>query len=264
MRGRSMAAGLLLVAACGALGAVVAPAAAAASCSAVEISQGQGLRFDVSSVIVAAGGCVRFANLTDVTVTVTVSGSSFSERLPARTPASASASYVAHKSATATATDGVRSGHGSITVEPAGGTRTATPASTSYVPPPAGSRSGSVEPPASVASTIGPYSVAAPPPPVQTQGAATLLPVLPGLPQGQSSAPPAASHPVVAPQASSSAAPQLAAAVAQTAVGTGRGLPAVVAVVLLLGLGAAYARTVLVAVPAVDSPPEPRLLRPTV
>ncbi|MGN6475166.1 MAG: hypothetical protein ACTHK4_16155 [Mycobacteriales bacterium] len=264
MRGRSVATGMFVIATCGAFGAGVAGPAAAASCSAVTISQGQGINFDVSSVVVTSGACVRFANLTDVTVTVTVSGSSFSEKLPPRTPASASSSYIAHKSATTTATDGVRTGHGSITVERADATPTTPPTSSAAVPTATGSGGGAVEPPASVVSTIGPYSLAGPAPPVQTQGAAAVLPVLPAFSPGQSSAPQTASHPVVAPRVKPSNDPQLTSTVVEPVSGTGRGLPAVVAVVLLLGLAAGYARTVLTASPAVDGRSAARPLRPTV
>ena len=99
------------------LAVVAAIPASATACAGVTIAQGQGLTFDVSSVLVTTGGCVRFANLTSVTVTVSVSGSSFSTRIPAKTPASASAAYTATKSGTITATDGIRTGHGTITVE---------------------------------------------------------------------------------------------------------------------------------------------------
>lgn len=256
-----VAAGLMLAVAPCALGAVAATHAAAASCSAVTVSQGQGLSFDVSSVFVTSGACVRFANLTDVTVTVTVSGSSFSEKLPPRTPASASASYTARKSATVTATDGVRTGHGTITVERSDVPPSAAPTSSGSGPVPTASGRRATEPPASAVSTIGPYSLAGPAPPVQTQGAAAVLPVLPGFSPGHSSAPQTASQPVVAPRVKKSSDPRITSTVVEPVSGTGRGLPAVVAVVLLLGLGVGYARTVLVAAPAVDSRATPRPTR---
>lgn len=264
VRPRVMVAVTVAVAVC-AVGVVAATGAAAASCGAITISQGRGINFDVSSVTVAPGGCVRFANLTDVTVTVTVSGSSFSEKLPPKTPAYASRSYTAYKSATVTATDGVRNGHGTITVESASASPTSAPASTAYVPPASGVGSGSgpgsgagaLRPPANVASTLGPYSVAAPPPPVSTQGAVSVVPVLPSLPHSRASAPATASHPVVAPRVRTTD-PRFTSTVLEPVGSSGRGLPAVVAVVVLLGLATAYARAVLVAAPAVDARTAPR------
>ncbi len=257
---RLAGAALLLALSTGVVELVTASTASAQSCSAITISQGQGIDFDVSSVIVTSGACVRFANLTDVTVTVTVSGSSYSERLPARTPASASSSYIAHKSATVTATDGVRTGHGRIEVESASSQPTVAPTTSTYVPPP----SGSAPSPAPV-STVGAYSVATAQPvqPVQTSGAVAVLPALPSLPHGDSSAPPAASHPVVAPRVKSSD-PRYTSTVLEPAGRSGRGLPAAVAVVMLLGLASAYGRTVLIAAPAVDAAARGRRGRATV
>lgn len=262
---------MLLAAGAGLAGAITATDAAAQSCAAVTVSQGQGFSFDVSSVLVPEGGCVRFANLTDVTVTITVSGSSFSEKEPARTPASASATFVARKSAVTTASDGVRTGHGDITVEKAESQPTAPP----YSPPPttasgsgpgtgsgpsapAGSgsgggsvagSSGALEPPASVAS-IGPnYVPTAPPDPSGALGVVSV----PSLPlRGAASGPPTVSHPVVAPQLKSDD-PRLTSTVLDPVGGPRRGLPATVAAVLLLGLAAAYGRAVLAAAPVVDS-----------
>lgn len=275
MRVRSVVAVLLLSATGSALGAISAGSATAASCSAITISQGRNLSFDVSSVIVASGGCVRFANLTDVTVTVSVSGSSFSEKLPARTPASASAGYTATKSATVTATDGVRTGHGSITVEKSGATTAATPTPTrsaAVVPP---VRSSTPTPAATtpkashgadVPSDVSTDEAAA----VNTQHpfAPPALPVLPALPppppaSESSAAPPTASHPVVAPQVKRHD-PRFTSTVLDPVSGPRRGLPATVAVVLLIGLLAAYGRTVLVAGDAVDSRSARRPVRRTV
>lgn len=269
---------LLLAAATAAVGAVTATDAAATSCSAITISANQNVSFDVSSVTVQRGGCVRFANLTDVTVTVRVSGSSFSERLPARTPASASASYTATKSATVTATDGVRSGQGRIDVEGPGSTTAATPTPTpsrsTIVTPP--SQSGTPKPASSPTRSGGSGGSQIPgdvsteaPAAVNTQHAIVLpgLPAPPPPPATSNAAPPTASHPVVAPQvkpAANSTDPRVTSTTLEPVSGTGRGLPATVAAVLLLGLAAAYGRTVLVAGEAVDSSLRPRPLRPTV
>jgi hypothetical protein len=273
---------MLLAAAMGVAGAAAAsrPAAAAlpesTSCSAIDISAGQNLTFDVSSVIVTKGGCVRFANLTDVTVTVKVSGSSFSQRLPARTPASASRSFTANKSAGVTATDGVRSGHGSITVESAGSTTAATPAPTpsTVVAPPPKSTVPTPTPKASKTKAVGSGDV---PNSVPTDAAASVntqhtfaQPALPPLPPQQSiggesgsAGPPTASHPVVAPLIKSSD-PIYTSTTVEPAHGPRRGLPAAVALVLLFGLAAAYARTVLVAGAAVERRPASRPVRRTV
>ncbi|HWC35529.1 MAG TPA: hypothetical protein VG650_11970 [Mycobacteriales bacterium] len=275
MRPQQLVAGAVLLAAtAGAAGVLAATDAGAASCAAITVSAGQNLSFDVSSVYVPSGSCVRFANLTDVTVTIKVSGSSFSEKLPARTPATASASYTARKSATVTATDGVRSGQGRITVESGGTTTVSTPAPTqsTVVPPPAPSS----QPSHSTASPTA-SSAAAPPGDVSTEAPAAVnsqralslpaVPVLPNLPPppgSSSTAPPTASHPVVAPRVKPNSDPRLTSTVLEPASGSDRGLPATVAAVLLLGLAAAYGRTVLVAGEAVDRRPAPRPLRPTV
>ncbi|HVT63882.1 MAG TPA: hypothetical protein VHD81_01870 [Mycobacteriales bacterium] len=279
-RARQLARGALLLAvATGAAGAVAAASeASASSCSAITISAGQSFSFDVSSVTVTEGGCVRFANLTDVTVTVTVSGSGFSERLPARTPASASRSYTANKSAGVTATDGVRSGHGSITVESAGSTTAATPTPTqtpSTVVAPPGKTPTPTPTPSSSKTT---NSTDEPlPDNVATEGAASVntqhqfaLPAIPSLPPQQSSGdstgggPPTASHPVVAPQQVKSSDPAYTSTTVDPIHGPRRGLPATVAAVLLFGLATAYARTALVAGTAVERRPAPRPVRRTV
>ena len=268
---------LLLAATTGAVGLVAATDAAAASCNAVTISAGRNLTLNVSNVFVTEGGCVRFANLTDVTVSIRVSGSSFSERLPARTPATASRSFTATKSAGVTATDGVRTGHGTITVSSA-----ASPAAT---PTPTSTRSTVVAPLKSTKPTPSskpPKSSASHgsdlPSAVSTDAAAAVntqhtfaLPALPSAPPVQSgsgsesgpSPPPTVSHPVVAPRVKSSD-PRLTSTVLEPAGGPRRGLPATVATVLLVGLAAAYGRTVLVAGSAVDRPPAPRAVRRTV
>jgi hypothetical protein len=230
------------------LSAGMLPAVGAASCTGVTIAQGQGLTLDVSSVLVTTGGCVRFANLTDVAVTVRVSGSSFSERIPAKTPASASGSFTVTKSATVTASDGLRTGHGTITTE-------APPppppsATTTFIPPPVDS----------IAPTTPTHTPKAPPTPSESPSssptashtdAAAALPTLPSLPPEESSAPPAASHPVVAPRVRGSD-PQLSATVLEPVSGPSRGLPAVVAAVVVIGLAIAFGRTVLAAAPPVD------------
>lgn len=280
-RAQQLARGALwLAVTTGAVGAVaVANQASATSCSAITISAAQSFSFYVSSVTVTKGGCVRFANLTDVTVTVTVSGSGFSERLPARTPASASRSFTATKSAGVTATDGVRTGHGSITVESAGSTTAATPTPTSTssaVIAPPGSTTAP-KPTASSSKTS--ESTDAPiPGSVTTEGAASVntqhhfaLPAIPSLPPqeisgdaGAGAEPPTASHPVVAPQQVKSSDPLYTSTTVEPVHGPRRGLPATVAVVLLFGLAAAYARTALVAGAAVESRPAPRPVRRTV
>jgi hypothetical protein len=238
----------------GLVGAV--PASYAASCGSITIAQGQGLSLDVSSVLVTTGGCVRFANLTDVTVTVKVSGSSFSDRIPGKTPASASASYVATHSATVTATDGLRSGRGTISVEAPPPTPNATQ---TFIPPPVESiaptaPTHSPKPPPSptVSASVTPtHTSTAAPSPSSSPSSAT-LPVLPSLPSGGSSAPPAASHPVVAPQLHGGGARQVSATVVEPVGGASRGLPAAVAIVVVIGLATAFGRAVLAASPAVD------------
>lgn len=255
---------MLLAAAVGATGAMSATGALAASCTGVTISKGQALSLDVSSVLVTKGGCVRFANLTDVTVTVTVSGSSFSDRLPARTPASASASFTATRSASITATDGVRTGHGTITVEKAPPTKSAVepaPIRTTYSPPaPVGSTAPatSTKPP-SITSDV----PTAPAVSVQQthSAAAVVVPSLPTLPPGPSHAATQPSRPVVAPRATPRPVVVEAATVLEPASSTGHGLPAAVAAVLLVGVAVAYGRVVLAAAPAVDNRAPRHLLR---
>ncbi|HEX3705612.1 MAG TPA: hypothetical protein VHV76_03190 [Mycobacteriales bacterium] len=226
----------------------VADSAAATSCGAITISKGQGLSFDVSSVLVTTGGCVGFANLTDVTITVKVAGSSFSERLPAKTPASASRSYVATKSAAVTATDGIRTGHGSITVEKPVSTPT-------YIAPAPPVESSAPAQAVSATPSATPSKSTTPTPTPKTHSSHDAevgsLPALPSLPPGGSDVPPVASHPVVAPRVKGSAVAQ-SATVLEPVSGPRRGLPAAVALVVLLGLVAAYGRTVLMAAPAVD------------
>jgi hypothetical protein len=78
-----------------------------------------------------------------------------------------------------------------------------------------------------------------------------VIPVLPSLPGGGASAPPEASHPVVAPQLAGSGTRQ-AATVLEPSGGSRRGLPAAVAAVLVIGLGTAFGRAALAAAPAVD------------
>ncbi|HVU62210.1 MAG TPA: hypothetical protein VG899_16155 [Mycobacteriales bacterium] len=242
----------LALAGCGAGLVAFASAASAQSCGSITVSQGRGLSLDVSSVLVPTGGCVRFANLTDVTVTVKVSDSSFSTRLPAKTPASASAAFVATHGATVTATDGVRTGRGTISVEAAPPTPkqtqtdipspveslAPTPPTHSPKPPPTPATSPSVTPTPS-------------PTPTRSHSSAA-IPVLPSLPSGGSSAPPVVSHPVVAPQLPGAGSQPVAATVVEPVGGAQRGLPAAVAIVVLIGLASAYGRAVLAAAPAVD------------
>jgi hypothetical protein len=249
VRAATAVAGCVLAAALA--GAMAAPAARAQSCQASNITAGSNVNLDVSSVTVTKGGCVQFANYTQVTVTVKVSGSSFSEQIPGRTPAYATTPYVATQSATATATDGVRSGNGQITVVQPSPTpsTTADPATTSYGAPP----QVSVAP----SRTFAPLS--APPAPANQSGSTQsnsssglFLPVLPSYPTG-GGGPPTASQPVVAPQAPERGA--LAASgsvVLDPASAADRGLPATVAAVVLVGIAVAFGRTLLAAAPAVD------------
>jgi hypothetical protein len=232
---------------------MTAISADAASCNAVTIAQGRGLSLDVSSVLITEGGCVRFANLTSVTVTVRVSGTSFSTRLPAKTPASASSAVSPAKSATVTATDGVRTGRGSITVQPKPEpveSDTSAPVQ-SYTPTPQPTKSHAT--PSATPSTT--PSASSTPTPQQTHhnSPAVSLPGLPSLPPGSGSeVPPTASHPVVAPRVTGSKSVRTEATVLDPVSGPRRGLPASVAAVVLLGLAAAYGRTILAAAPAVD------------
>ncbi|HVW80037.1 MAG TPA: hypothetical protein VHB69_03740 [Mycobacteriales bacterium] len=253
------AAGLVLAAAGCWLGASLSSAgsaAAATACGSITISQGQGLSLDVSSVLVPTGGCVRFANLTDVTVTVKVSGSSFATRLPARTPASASAAYTATHAATVTATDGLRTGRGTISVEAV--PPTPKPSQT-YVPPPVESVAPAV---ATHSATPSPNATPTPtssatrsPSPTPTPSSSTssaALPVLPSLPTSGATALPAASQPVVAPLVVGPGTRGVAATVIEPMGGSSRGLPAAVAIVVVIGLATAFGRAVLAAAPAVD------------
>ena len=267
---------LLLAAATSGMAVVAGSEASAASCSAVTISAGRNLTLNVSNVFVAKGGCVRFANLTDVTVRVTVSGASFSERLPARTPATASRSFTADKTASVTATDGVRRGRGTITVSAAASpASTPTPTRSAILPPPVKSTTPAPTPKTSKSKKSTGSDL---PSNVSTDAAAAVntqhtfaLPALPSVPPVQgaggggssSGGPPEVSHPVVAPQVKSSD-PRLTSTVLEPASGPRRGLPATVASVLLVGLAAAYGRTVLVAGAAVERRPAPRPVRRTV
>jgi hypothetical protein len=229
------------------------PAASAASCGSITISQGQGLSLDVSSVLVTTGGCVRFANLTDVTVTVKVSGSSFSARLPGKTPASASPSYVADHAGTVTATDGLRSGRGTISVEaPSLSPKT----SPTVIPPPVESiaptpHTHTPTPPPTPTASL-PVTPSATATPTAARSPSDVIPVLPSLPSGGSSAPPVASHPVVAPQVHGGDSRPVSATVLEPVGGSSRGLPAAVAIVVVIGLATAFGRAVLAASPAVD------------
>ncbi|HVT19949.1 MAG TPA: hypothetical protein VHE57_00995 [Mycobacteriales bacterium] len=261
-----LAAGALLLAATGGvIGVAGMPGATAASCSAITISAARNLTLDVSSVTVVKGGCVRFANLTDVSVTVSVVGSSFSERLPARTPSSASRSFTANKSASVRATDGVRRGRGSIIVESAGATAgpaaTPTPTRSVVVVPPV--KPGKPTPAASASKhkalhdaevPSGTSTDAAAAVNTQHTFAAPAVPVLPAQPAGgAASAPPHVDHPMVAPRVEQPGNdPRLTSTAVEPVSGSGRGLPATVAAVLVVGLAAAYARTVLVAGEAVE------------
>jgi hypothetical protein len=76
--------------------------------------------------------------------------------------------------------------------------------------------------------------------------------VLPSFPPGSGAAPPAASHPVVAPRVKGAAGASTVATVIEPASGPSRGLPAAIAAVIVLGLIAAYGRAVLATAPAVD------------
>lgn len=239
---------LLLILGVGA-GLLDATPATAASCGAITIAEGQGLTLDVSSVLVYTGGCVRFANLTSVTVTVKVSGSSFSARLPARTPASASPTYVATDGATVTASDGLRTGRGTISVEAPPPTPKA---STTYVPPPVESLAPTPPTHSPSAPPSPSSSPSATPSPTHSNSAVASLPSLPSLPTGGEAAPPAANHPVVAPQVHPTGSGQLAAPVVESTGAASRGLPAAVAAVVVIGLATAFGRAVLAASPAVD------------
>jgi hypothetical protein len=268
---------LLLAVAAGATGVVLATDAAAVSCTSVTISAGPRLTLSVSNAFVTSGGCVRFANLTDVTVTVRVSGSSFSARLPARTPASASPHFTATKSATVTATDGVRSGRGSITVSKASPTprptiseirptslpSTAPGAKPSKSAKPSKTPKTDAELPDSGVATNAPAAVN-----TQHPLAAPAIPSLPPPPAGGDGVPatqaPEVSHPVVAPQVKTGSDPRLTSTVVEPVSGSGRGLPATVAVVFLLGLAAAYGRTVFAAEAAVERRAVRRPVRRTV
>jgi hypothetical protein len=252
---------VLLALGAAASGVAVSTHAAAASCTSVTISAGPRLTLSVSNAFVTTGGCVRFANLTDVTVTVRVSGSSFSARLPARTPASASPHFTATKTATVTATDGVRTGRGTITVSKASPTPTPTISEIRPTTAPAAKPTKSAKPSKTPKSDTelpdsGPATNA--PAAVNTQHplAAPAIPSLPPPPAGGNGAPathaPEVSHPVVAPKVKTGSDPRLTSTVVEPVSGSGRGLPATVAVVFLLGLAAAYGRTVLAAESAVD------------
>jgi hypothetical protein len=248
-------------------------------CNAIDISAGRNLTLNVSSVYVAEGGCVRFANLTDVTVTVRVSGSSFSTRLPARTPAAASRSYTATKSADVIASDGVRSGRGRINVSAAPST-SATPTPTqSQIAPPVKPTTTPTPTPSKSKGSGGTRGLHEAPLPggVTTDAAAAVntqhqfaLPAIPSLPpeqvgsgSGAVGGTPTVSHPVVAPQIKSTD-PKYTSTTLDPTSGPRRGLPAAVAAVLLLGLAAAYGRTVLVAGEAVERRPTHRPVRRTV
>lgn len=262
-----MAAGVAVLAAAAYAGGTSLPSpAAAAACSVVTISTTPGtlVKLTVKSVTVAKGGCVEFANTTSLAAAVTVSGTSYREVVAAKSTTKGSTDYVATKSVTVSVTSGLRSGSATITV-------------TATSPSPTSSSGAPSSTPTRTTSPVSSPDVA----PSPTAGrhhhhrhhrkhrAKISLPPLPPLPTGGSSVQARGSDPVVAPgltTASSAAIPPVATSSGETPVatvlepagGSGRGLPALIAIVLVAGLMAAYGRVLLsYASGAVDNRPSP-------
>jgi len=234
------------------------PSAAAASCAVMTISATPNslVRLTVSSVSVAKGGCVEFVNNTSNAAQVTVAATSYSQTVPAKGSTSGSSNYVVTKTVTVAVSSGLRSGSGTITATAPSptpshptstpGPTTSHPASPTATPQVTPSRSGSRH---HRHHRQHPVKISLPP--------------LPPLPTGGLTAQPRGSNPVIAPGLTSATAapsqpstggPTTAVATAiEPATDNKRGLPALIAAVLVIGLAAAYGRALLNYAPAVDN-----------
>ncbi|HWB65847.1 MAG TPA: hypothetical protein VG708_03340 [Mycobacteriales bacterium] len=225
--------------------------AVAASCAGIAVAPG--LSFAVSSTTVPEGGCVRFTNVTGVRLTITVADTSYRAVIGANasTGSAAAPNFVARAVGAfrVTATDGLRTGHGTITV-----TKPKPTPSPTRSPSPRPSTHPSASPSASAHSRHRTHHRATPhrrghghrrhgglPPPISVS--------LPPLPTGSTTAAPGA-NPKVAPglPAAGGAVDPHAAVQSgpiEPVSGDGAGLPAAVAALLVLGVGAGVGRAVL-------------------
>jgi len=255
----ALAVGLLGSAAVVGAGELLQPAAGA-SCAVMTIATASNslVRLAVTSVSVSKGGCVEFANTTSAPVQVTVVGTTYSRTVPANATTSGSSNYQVTKSVTVQASSGLRSGSGTITA------RSPSPAPThTSTPTPTPRATRSTSPP--VSATSSPSPAASHRRHRRGHRLKVSLPPLPPLPTDGLTTQPPASNPVVAPGlTSATAAPSQptpsshttgTATVVEPATGSDRGLPVLLAAVLLVGLVAAYGRVLLGYAPAVDNRP---------
>jgi hypothetical protein len=211
------------------------------------------VKLTVPSVTVVVGGCVQFVNGTSLAARVTISGTSYAHTIPARGATSGSSNYRVATTVTVRATSGLRSGSGTITARKA----SPRPSSSAQSPSSAPTRSGS---PAATPDV-------APSPHHRhhhkhKHRVKISLPPLPPLPTNGLTAAPKATNPLVAPGLTTTAPiisptptsteTTAAAVVVDSGDGSGRGMPALIGAVLVVGLLVAFGRVVLAFVPAVD------------
>jgi hypothetical protein len=199
-------------------------------------------------VTVPAGGCVAFANGTGLPAQVTVAGTSYTRTVPPGGTTSGPGNYPVTRTVTVTATSGLRTGTGTITA------RRSSPS------PSRATHSPSARPTRSSSPVASPDVAPSPRKHLRDRAGhrhrrALKLPPLPPLPSNGLTATPRGSNPLVAPGLTAGAAavdPTASAAgttpvatVVEPAAGSGRGLPALIGAVLVVGLLAAYARVAL-------------------
>jgi hypothetical protein len=219
-----------------------------------------GLTLSPASEKVQAGGCVSFDNTTGGQVQVTVSGASaFSHSLPAKAVVSFTPGKPGRDTVKVTG----------LTLSPASGSITVT-AVPSRSPSPSPTRTATA-PSAGHSSTPATHPDVAPSPKRSGHSSAlptptgVALPPLPPLPASGQTAIPLGSNPVVAPGPTSaapavsvttSASPAALAGPIEPAANDRRGLPEVVGIVLVIGLGTAWARAALASTGPVDDDPD--------
>jgi hypothetical protein len=220
------------------------------------------VRLTVGSVSVTRGGCVEFSNTTSASVRVSVAGTSYAETVPAKGTTSGSSNFLVTKTVTVNATSGLRSGSGTITAAEASPTSSpSNPPTQTAVPHP----SPSTAPATSPSRHRHHHRKRQHHLNRQRHRVKVSLPPLPPLPTDGLITQPRGSNPVVAPglttapaaptQPASGSDTTGVATVVEPVSGNGRGLPVLIALVLLAGLVAAYARTLLGFAPAVDNRP---------
>jgi hypothetical protein len=213
------------------------------------------LQLDVSAVTATKGECVRFRNKTNTTATVDVRGTTYRQVIRAGGITSGKANYTATANATVDAVSGLRSGSSPLTVTAASPQPSSSPSgrpTTSPSASPTSTAKASASASASGSASASPHR----------RKGKIVLPPLPPLPSGGVSGGIVPSNPLVAPgettpgsePVSGTQSIAAAATVLEPTSGSGRGLPVLVALVVLVGLIAGFGRVVL----AVPNRPESR------